>query len=146
MIRKAVIFAASAFLAACSSTAVTQPRESAFAGDPRLGERVDRVCFSSTIDNFMDATDRTIVIERGVNDKYLIETVGRCPDLEWAQSIAISASGTCLTRFDELFASESAFGVRGALGRPVKRCVIGSIHTWHPERAEPPTGEQTPPS
>ena len=138
MIRKFSILLAGAAVgltaAACETAATDEPDGVAsFADDPRLGERADRICFTSQIDGFGQATDRTIVVEAGVNEHYLIETFGYCPNLDWAQSIRFDAFSSCLTRGDSLMPYETLFASDySGLAAP-RACLISSIHEWNPD-------------
>ena len=111
--------------------------------DPRLGEEVNRICFASNIDSFSRATDRTVILERGVNDYFLVETFGTCLDLDRAQSIGIDSFSSCLTRGDALYASDSAFTLQSRGEIPPQRCIVKSIHAWNPDAAEPAETDDT---
>ncbi len=138
--------AASALLGAvagCSSNGQPDTGERAeWMDDPRLGEQVDRICFASNIDNFQQTTDRTVILERSVNDYYLVETFTRCQDLRYAQLIAIDNFGSCLTRGDAIIASDSAFSLNRRGDIPPQRCVVNAIYKWDPDAELPDdTGE-----
>jgi hypothetical protein len=107
----------------------------AYADDPRLGEAVDRVCFGRQINGFGETTDRTIIVRYAVNEHYLIETVGFCPDLDWAQSIALDQFSSCLTRGDSIIPYGSAFGPRRS-GPPPRSCLIKAIYEWDEDAGE----------
>lgn len=111
--------------------------------DPRLGKQVDRICFASSIDSFTQATDRTVVLERGVNDYYLVETFGNCRDLDWAQSIGIDSATSCLTRGDALYASDSAFTLQRRGDIPPQRCPVKRIFEWNPDAESPESAEDS---
>jgi len=116
-------------LAACASSG---PRLEAgdFLASPALGEKVDRICFTRSIDGFSQPTRTTVVVEEGVNDFYLIEVFGACQDLDWAQSLTFTrTTGSCLTRGDRLLAFDSAFPDRSDL-RFSNQCTIKSIYEW----------------
>lgn len=120
-------------LTACATTDEdASPRAQSFAdleGDTRLGEQVDRICFSRQIDGFGETTRNTVVVDAGVNDYYLLRTTGSCFDLEFAQSIAFDSFSSCLTRGDRLVAFDSAFGPGHGDTRP-QRCLITEIYAW----------------
>ena len=105
--------------------------------DARLGEKVDRVCFKSSIDSFRSPTDRTVIVEEGVNEEYLIETMGTCPDLDWAQSLSFDTpiGSSCVTKGDSIYAYDSAFGP-DRTDIPSVRCPISAIYEWDEEAAE----------
>ncbi len=113
----------------------------AYAGDPRLGERTDRICFASGIDSFSMNRDRSLVLRRGM-DEFLVEVYGPCPELAYAQTIAIGSATGCLSRGDRLIVSSSLQGAGGAGGSGIgpDRCVIREIHAWN-SRADKPEAD-----
>lgn len=122
-------------LAACESTgADTTTSKSAMAEepDPRRGEKVDRICFASSIDGFGETTRDTIVVSTSPSKKYQIETYS-CQNLDWAQAIApLTRGGGCLSRGDRLFVSDSVFpDRRDRFG--TDSCTIKAIYTWNPD-------------
>ena len=110
----------------------------AFAGDdPRLGERVDRICFARSIDNFSTLDeDDAVLLEKGVNDWFKVTLVGACraSQLRFAQSVALDrrpSGGGCLTPGDALVFSDSAFG---DFSFPrATRCIVDEIYEWNPD-------------
>lgn len=129
-------------IAGCASLAgEPQPRGAAqFAEDPRLGEKVDRACFTSRFDGFGETTDDTAIIEIG-RDHYLVETFGGCFNLDQALAIGLGNRSGCLRRGDRLFVSESVFPSRSFGGRGLESCKINSIYEWDPD-AEAEESEQ----
>ena len=73
--------AVTAMVAACTSAPDEQAADADWMTDARLGEQVDRICFSSSIDNFRAPSRDTVIVEKGVNDEYLIQTFGNCYNL-----------------------------------------------------------------
>lgn len=120
----------------CTTNGDGEAAETRLEPDPRRGAEVDRVCFTRSISNFSDTTRRSVVIEARVNDYYQIETFGPCFNLDDALSLAINTTGSCLTRGDELFASESVFGFRDHSGIGPQRCVVRKIFEWNPDALE----------
>ncbi|MEQ8435599.1 MAG: DUF6491 family protein [Oceanicaulis sp.] len=102
-----------------------------YEGDPRLGERVDRICFGSQIDNFRDTTRDTVLLEAGLNDWYLVHTF-TCPDLDFAQSLSFDRYGSCLRQNDALIAYDSVTGPDRSEPTP-QRCQIRAIYDWNPD-------------
>lgn len=153
-IRTALAGAASlALLAACAATPPASETASAAsnievaaaadgeaAPDPRRGEPVSRLCFVSNISGFTETTRRSVVVEKGVNDQYLIETFGSCFNLDDALTLGFDtfARSGCLTRGDSIIASESAFGLNDRTGVGPQRCTIRGIYRWDPEAATDP--------
>jgi len=101
-----------------------------FAGDPRLGEEVSRMCFASSVDSFNSPTDDTVILEVSPSRSFLVET-GACFNLDHAQSIALDTTSSCVTRGDNLIVSDSAFGISRSSGIGPDRCFIKSIHAWN---------------
>lgn len=132
-LKTAALAAALSILASCASA----PNENAapkgvaaFDGDPRLGEKTDRACFASTIDNFKMAGDRTVVLESSRSRQHLVEVTGACPQLRRAQTIGVDSRTSCVTRGDSLIVSDSAFGLKHSGGLGPQRCLIKGIHEW----------------
>ena len=145
MIRTKLLFALSASalfaLAACTSQPdASNDEPEAWRTDARLGEQVDRVCFASNIDSFRMATRNSVIVEEGVNDEYLIETVASCYDLDGANSLSFDTipGASCVTKGDSIYAYRSAFGP-DRTDIPPARCPIRAIYEWDEDAAE---GEQ----
>ncbi|WP_084396796.1 DUF6491 family protein [Henriciella aquimarina] len=133
----AVATAASAMLAACSSAPADSENENEWMQDARLGEKVDRICFRSNIDSFRQNTRNTVIVEKGVNDEYLLQTMGNCYDLDHAQSLSFDTSmgSSCLTKGDSIYAFDSVFGP-DRTDPPSIRCPIAAIYEWNEDAAE----------
>lgn len=111
-----------------------------FAGDPRLGEKVDRMCFASNVDSFSQNTRDTVVLELSPGKDFLVET-SACFDLNRAQSVALDAHSSCVTRGDKLLVSDSAFGLESSTGFGSGSCIIKGIYAWNEKAAEASGGE-----
>ncbi|MAP93997.1 MAG: hypothetical protein CMK07_03505 [Ponticaulis sp.] len=105
-----------------------------FAEDPRLGEEVSRMCFTSSIDSFSTTTRDTVVLEVSPSRHYIVET-SSCSNLDSAQSLAIDGMSSCATRGDALIVSDSAFGLKNSSGLGPDRCLIKRIHEWNEDAA-----------
>ncbi|PEQ13036.1 hypothetical protein B2G71_09430 [Novosphingobium sp. PC22D] len=83
-------FGAAASISACAGTAAPEPATAAAEG---------RSCFFlSQVNGFNDVPDTrrgsdSVVVSVGVRDKYLFETFGPCPDLDWSEAIAFDQRG-----------------------------------------------------
>jgi hypothetical protein len=133
-----------ALLAACTSHAPTQPKAKGvaqFAGDARLGEEVNKVCFASTIDGFHDATDDTVVLSKG-RDDYLIETFGGCFNLDQAQRLGVDSTTGCLGKGDHIITSDSISG-HSDTGFGVQRCTIKAMYKWDAKAEAPAEAEES---
>jgi hypothetical protein len=54
-----------------------------------------RQCFwARNVNNFASNDERVVNIRVGVRDVYQLEMLGRCPDVDWANSIAIRSRGS----------------------------------------------------
>lgn len=131
------LLAASLVLAACatSGSGETGPKGvERFAGDPRLGEEVERICFASNIDSFSDTTRDTVTVREGRNH-YLIEVYNSCFALDDTLTIALDSTGGCLSRGDHLIVSDSILGPGPRGGGPfsTQRCTVKSIYKWDPK-------------
>ncbi len=134
----AAIVQAGAIALAAALTGATASAEEP-AGDPRVGEQVNRICFGRDINNFrtIKGEDDAILLERGVNDWYKATLIGACnySELKWAQAVAIDQrpAGGCVTPGDSLIFSRSAFG--DFKFPNTTRCVISEIYKWDPDAA-----------
>lgn len=144
MLSHRIVFAAMLFTVAACATATTPEAEQAradraakdvFADDPRRGEPVRKVCFTSQIDSFSETTRRAVIIREG-RDYYLVETYPGCFDLDWAQSLAFDSFSGCLTKGDEIYASDSAFGHHGST-RHQQSCRVKAIYEWDRDAKAP---------
>lgn len=137
MLSHRIAFAAMLFVVSACATATTPEQLEArekdraaevFAGDPRRGEQVDKVCFASQIDSFGLTTKRAVVIREG-GDRYLVETFPGCFDLDWAQSLAIDSFTSCLSKGDRIFAFDSVFP-HDRQTRFQQSCRVKAIYEW----------------
>ncbi len=139
--RIATALAVISLFTACASTSSDAPKGvEKFPDDPRLGKKVDKICFNRQIDGFSRTDRDTIVVSAGANEDYLIEVRGICTNLQHAQSIAIDSSLSCVTRLDRLLVSTSAFSLRDNLGGP-QSCTINEIYAWDEDAKKPDQSE-----
>lgn len=117
-------------ISGCASTPSDTPRGAEkYAEDARLGEQVDRICFNRNIDGFSHTDRDTVVVSAGVNEDYLLVVRGPCQNLRHAQAIGIDSALSCVTKFDRILVSTSAFSLVDNLGGP-ERCMIQEIYSW----------------
>ncbi len=151
MLTHRIVFAAMLLTVTACATATSpeaiEAREQAkaeavFAGDPRRGEEVNRLCFASQIDSFGETTKRAVVVREGRN-YFLVETYPGCFDLDWAQSLAFDSTSSCLSRGDRVFAFDNLFARSDNIGHP-QSCRIKSIYEWDRDAEAPvdETGEE----
>ena len=138
MKRLSLLVSAFAFLTAPAVSADDEPQLSE---DPRLGERVNRICFARNINNFsfVREYDDVVLLEKGVKKWFLAELSGACSysSLRFARAVAIDSRprGGCVSRGDRLVFSDGlSFDDRSAISN-VRRCTIGAIYKWD-ENAE----------
>jgi hypothetical protein len=98
--------------------------------DARVGEQVDRICFTRGIDSFSEEKRNSVVLRRGVNDEYLVVTRS-CPNLDMAQSLRLESDLGCLRRQDYIRVYQSAFGPSDADRFAFNRCQIDEIYKWN---------------
>lgn len=86
----AVVIATTAALAATSAAAP------GFARSPEEpAAKSARQCFwARNVTNFASNDDRVVNIRVGVKDIYQLEMLGRCHDIDWANTIAIKSRGS----------------------------------------------------
>ena len=150
MLTHRIAFAAMLFTVTACATATTPEQQAAqekareearaaevFANDPRRGEEVRRLCFTSQIDGFGETTKRAVVVREG-RDRYLIETFPGCFDLDWAQSLVIDSFSGCLSKGDRIFAFDDVFATRRSSGQRLS-CRVKTIYEWDRDaKAEDP--------
>lgn len=141
----ALALAAAVALSSCAS-APAEPRKQSladYAGDPRLGEETRRICFSSNIDGFSLNERRTVVLHEG-RDRFMVEVTAGCPDLEFAEAIAVDSATGCLTPGDAIIVART---LGDSFGN--NRCLITEMREWDEKakKAEPetvPAAEENP--
>lgn len=118
-----------AFLVAACASSETEPDQPInLAEDKRVGEQVDRLCFTSGINGFSWTSSTSVVLSRGTKD-YLVTTRSRCRDLRDAQSLSVDSFSGCLRRGDRLIGFDSAFG-RNSSHIPPFPCFVDEIYEW----------------
>ncbi|MGJ8559893.1 MAG: DUF6491 family protein [Litorimonas sp.] len=123
--------AALTVLSACATDG-RQTRSDAIAetlADVRVGEEVEKICFTRGIDSFSEEKRNSVVLRRGVNDEYLVVTRS-CPYLDMAQSLRLDSTLGCLRRQDSIRVYQSAFGPSDADRFAFDRCQIDAIYKW----------------
>jgi hypothetical protein len=127
-------------VAACQSTPEDASKKDADTTevaevDPRRGEEVDRICFASNIRGFGETTRSTVVVNAGVNQRYLLEVFRGCTNLDHAQSLAFDSFSSCITRGDNILAFESFTGP-SRHDFPSIPCRINKIYEWNKDAGE----------
>lgn len=92
--------------------------------DPRQGERVSQICFTSTIRSWKANDRHSVIVEKGVRDEYKLELSGACDPRDAFTTIGLISrvgGGSCLTTGDKLITD-----ARFASGS----CLISRIYKW----------------
>lgn len=124
-------------LAGCATAADSKPEArgaAKYADDPRLGEKIDKLCFTSNIDSFGNNTRDTFTVREG-RDYYLIEVFGSCMNLEHAMTIRLPTSSICLHPGEHVIVSDSITG-GGSTPFSTQRCMVNAIYKWDPKAKE----------
>lgn len=124
-------------LGACASSEAEPERTINLAEDKRVGEQLDRLCFTSGINGFSWTSSTSVILSRGTKD-FLVTTRSRCRDLRDAQSLAVDSFSGCLSRGDRLIGFDSAFG-RNASDIPPFPCFVDEIYEWDRDAKAPET-------
>lgn len=100
--RNLLMAAAAAMLMAGCATPPAQEADTK--PDPRQGEEVRNVCFSSQIRNWRELDNRSVIVEVGVKDEYKLELLGTCQPRDAFMSIGLVSRGgsSCLSTGDTL--------------------------------------------
>jgi hypothetical protein len=96
---------AAAAVAALFAGCTTPPTEMADAKpDPRQGEEVRQICFTSQIRNWRENDNRSVIVEARVRDEYKLELIGTCQPRDAFTSIGLVSrgGGSCLSTGDTL--------------------------------------------
>lgn len=104
-------------LATLASAACVQPE--AAAPEPMANLSTERACFfSREIDGYSevsdDPRDNRIYVNTGVNERFLLETYGPCPDLNWSYRIGLDtrfSSSLCTGETVTLLVPRSTDGI-----------------------------------
>lgn len=99
--------------------------------DPRIGEEVKQVCFTSNIHSWSDVdNDRhAVVLRANVRDYYKLKITPGC-DPQWAMStiaIITRPGSGCLSRGDRIKTDADPFRGYGTA------CLITAINKWNPD-------------
>lgn len=120
--------AAAVLMAGCA----TPPAETADAKpDPRQGEEVRNVCFSSQIRNWRELDNRSVIVEVGVKDEYKLELLGTCQPRDAFMSIGLVSRGgsSCLSTGDTLV-TDSRYSDGS--------CSVRRIYKWNKDATAAP--------
>jgi len=113
-------------LSACTSSEPIKAPKYDKDNDPRIGEKVTQVCFTSSISGWSEVdNDRSaLIVHFGNKESYKVDLVGAC-QADWAMmSIALVSrtNSSCLSIGDKLFTD--------AQTNRHASCRITGIHEW----------------
>ncbi len=120
---------AMATLAACQTSDTKDEADAK--PDPRQGEQVTQICFTSQIRNWRENDRRSVIVERGVRDEYKLELAGTCRPEDAFTSIGFVsgvAGGSCLSAGDKLV-TDARYN-----DGP---CLISRIYKWNKDAGKP---------
>jgi hypothetical protein len=124
------VFAA-VFIAALAVACQSKPVDTAEAKpDPRQGEEVRQICFSSQIRNWKEHDRSSVIVEKGVRDEYKLDLIGTCrpDDAFMTIGLVTRGGGSCLSWGDTLVTDERYAG---------GPCSIRKIYKWNEDAAKP---------
>lgn len=113
-----------------AGAAIAQGQPAATDASPAKTEaaKPQRSCFfNRDIRGFAAPDDKTLYLRVRTKDVYRLEMMGRCPDLDWENRIAIDSRGSSSI----CDAVDATVLVRGPIG--VDRCPVKSITRLTPE-------------
>ena len=87
-------------------------------------------CFNRDIRGFAAADDKTLYLRVRSKDVYRLDMMGRCPDLDWENRIAIDSRGSSSI----CNAMDATVLVRGPIG--IHRCPVKAITRLTPEEVK----------
>lgn len=121
---------AAALSVGLAGAAIAQGQPAAPEAKPAPAEaaKPQRSCFfNRDIRGFAAPDDKTLYLRVRTKDVYRLEMMGRCPDLDWENRIAIDSRGSSSI----CDAVDATVLVRGPIG--VDRCPVKSITRLTPE-------------
>ena len=126
---------AAAALAGCASPQYA----STGVASPATATAPSRQCFwASSVTNFNAVDDRTVYVRAGARRVYELELFGPCPEVDWAQRIALVSrfgSRVC-SGFDATIVAPSSIGPQKCLVRNVRALSPQEVAAL-PPRARP---------
>lgn len=119
-------------VAATAGLVLTGAAAPGFAKSPEEpAAKTSRQCFwARNISSFASNDDKVVNLRVGVRDVYQLEMLGRCPDVEWSQTIAIKSRGSSYicTGLDAEVIAPSSIGPQ--------RCAVSTIRKLTVEEAK----------
>jgi hypothetical protein len=116
------LLAASGLLAGSAGTG--------FAAAPETTDKPARQCFwTNRISSFAAPDDKTVNVRVGVKDVYQFELLGRCPEIDWNQNIAVRSRGGSYicSGLDAEVISPSSIGPQRCAVRTVRKLTEAEV-------------------
>ncbi|MET0273997.1 MAG: DUF6491 family protein [Phenylobacterium sp.] len=88
-----------------------------------------RSCFwTRNVNNFASSEPSNVYVRVGVKDIYRLEMLGRCPDVDWAQKVALVSRGSSqiCEGLDAEIITQTPIGPQ--------RCAVKAVHKLTPEQ------------
>jgi len=111
--------------------------------DPRRGDEVDRICFSSGIRGFGKATKNTVIVNKSASKQYQLEVFQGCQNLRHAESLAFDTTSSCVTRGDKILAFSSFTGP-SRNDFPSFPCSITKMYEWNKDAGKEEASKDAP--
>lgn len=128
---------AAVLLAACAYTGDTQaPQPEA---NFQRGPEVRRICAVRSISGFQRISNQSLLVTASPKRRYLVETTGFCPELDFAFTIGLETFSGCLTWGDRIVVPP-LFDPHRRRHQPLPSCRVHRIYEWVPK----PTPEPSP--
>ena len=90
----AMVPVAAALIAGCASQPKLDYRE--YAGQPV------RSFYMTNYDGWAPVSKNELVVWTGINEAYLLNLKGYCPDLQWAHAVAVTSSANTVDKFEKV--------------------------------------------
>lgn len=97
----------------------------------------ERSCFwSRNVNGFRALDDDTVNLRVGVKDVYQLELLGRCPDVDWAQGIALESRGGSFicSGLDATIISPSSIGPQRCAVRTLRKLSDQEVAALEPKQ------------
>lgn len=142
--RSCFFFLAAVTIAACTTSNETTDKTDP-ASDPLVGEAVNRICFRNTINGFREwSGGEGIVLNRGVNDQFLVTFRGPCAIANRAQRVGLTSRFTtsgCVNDTDLIFLSDDVLPRRNRLS--IQSCPVDQIYEYGVDDDEAADSDET---
>jgi hypothetical protein len=100
------VLAAALSLSACATGVSKKEDAVQFRYQDYAGEPVDTIASMARVTGWNSVSRDQLVIWTGVNEAWLIKVWDTCRDLSFANSIAVSRSGSRITKFDKVLVGD----------------------------------------